>query len=381
MAQNLLFGIGEPVFVREMQDNIPAEKTIAIMKALGVKCLREWTYLTTVLKDPKTVDEVAAKRQQEIFRMAGDAGMTVVGMSHMWFLPDPIRKGGCSVPDRDLTEGSLYMRFLNMLEESWYTMAGRFPEVKYWEMGNEWNHNPFLHPLTYGESGLADVFDMRTKADISTDMMYWSAKGIKRANPNAKTVMASPAPVDEKGKPSVKAMAGYLEMIYKNIFSGAYPTKDTDDFFDVLAWHPYYFSNDPGDYAWTPLGPDERWVAENDEIYGVARKYGDGDKKVMFTELGYTDLGSPEADKKQGEWYESIFRICAERMPYVQTVHLFRLFEDFRADRERKSADWGGIAEVYFGMFREPENGFSPKEKALAYKRAAGGTGDLHAFI
>ena len=59
-------------------------------------------------------------------------------MSHEWFLPEDCKqRTGHAMPERDLTPGSLYMQALEMLEESWCTMASTFPKVKIWEIGNE----------------------------------------------------------------------------------------------------------------------------------------------------------------------------------------------------------------------------------------------------
>ena len=136
------------------------------------------------------------------------------------------------------------------------------------------------------------------------------------------------------------------------------------------AWHPYLFTvNNPGTL----------WAEFNDAAYRVMEKYGDGHKKVLLTEFGYTDSGDPELEKKQTEWYKEIVALCKTR-PYIHTIHIFRLFEDFRADGERKSADWGGPNEVYFGIFREPENGLTPRNKAVELQKLAGGTGDLWQF-
>lgn len=97
------------------------------------------------------------------------------------------------MPKRDLTPGSLYMRSLEMLEQSWHTMAALFPEVSIWEVGNEWNLNAFLHPDGFLDTDMTNPFTADEKIDIAVDMMYFSARGVRRGNPAAKVTSFSPA--------------------------------------------------------------------------------------------------------------------------------------------------------------------------------------------
>jgi hypothetical protein len=52
----------------------------------------------------------------------------------------------------------------------------------------------------------------------------------------------------------------------------------------------------------------------------------------------------------------------------------FRLYED------TPLAQWGGVNEIYYGMFKEPQNGFKAKAKAFAMQQICGGSGDLRRF-
>ena len=75
------------------------------------------------------------------------------------------------------------MQALHMLEESWYTMVSLFPQVAQWEVGNEWNINAFLQPEGFLEGDMSKPFTPDEKLDIAVDMMYFAAKGVRRANP------------------------------------------------------------------------------------------------------------------------------------------------------------------------------------------------------
>ncbi len=67
-------------------------------------------------------------------------------------------------------------------------MVSLFPQVSQWEVGNEWNINAFLQPDGFLDSDMSEPFSPEEKLDIAVDLMYFAAKGIRRANPNAKVV-------------------------------------------------------------------------------------------------------------------------------------------------------------------------------------------------
>ena len=81
----------------------------------------------------------------------------------------------------DVLEAANGAQALEMLEESWYTMAKTFPQVKIWEIGNEWNLNAFLHPDGFLDSDMSKPFTANEKMDIAVDMQYFAARGIRRS--------------------------------------------------------------------------------------------------------------------------------------------------------------------------------------------------------
>lgn len=56
-------------------------------------------------------------------------------------------------------------------------MAGLFPQVAIWEVGNEWNLNAFLHPDGFLDGDMKHPFTADEKMDIAVDLQYFSAKG------------------------------------------------------------------------------------------------------------------------------------------------------------------------------------------------------------
>ena len=140
MASERLYGIGEPLLVREKDTGVKAAEYLRLVKAMGCNAWRCWMHLTELLKDPETPDRDEVARYTAALDTAAAMDIEVTGMSHLWFLPEGCKeKKGDAVPARDLTAGSAYMRFLEMLETSWHTLVSCFPHVPMWEVGNEWN--------------------------------------------------------------------------------------------------------------------------------------------------------------------------------------------------------------------------------------------------
>jgi len=347
-------------------------------------------HITEILDDPRTPNQKEVKAHTRLLERARELDIEVTGMSHEWFLPEGcLQKKGHAMPVRDLTEGSLYMQALEMLEESWYTMAKTFPQVAIWEVGNEWNLNAFLHPDGFLDSDMSRPFTADEKIDIAVDMMYYSAKGIRRAGTGAKVASFSPA-LSTPGLggdmpdflPVMYGVAWTLDKVYKRILSGEFPSTNTDDYFDIVAWHPYVFTNreveSDADLFLNVDEPDSLWRSFNDSAYRVMKKYGDGDKQVILTETGFTDLGDKELEKKYAGFNRRLLEIASE-LPYVRTLHNFRLLNENamlkRAGIEENQI--GGLTEVYFGIFTDPEDGCRPRERAKVIQKMTGSSVDL----
>ena len=392
MRSERFFGVGEPLIQRQRDHGIDALKALDLVKGLGCNAYRSWMDLTAVLKDPRTPDEASVREYTGFLNRAKELDIEVTSMSGEWFLPEGCRqRKGYAMPKRDLTEGSLYMQALSMLEESWYTMAGLFPQVDIWEVGNEWNLNVFLHPDGFlGTPGM-EPFTADEKMDIAVDMMYFSSRGIRRSGSKAKIASFSPA-LSTPGLggdmpdylPVMYGVAWTLDKIYSRIRSGAFWSDNTDDYFDILAWHPYVFTNrecEDKDLFLDVDEPDQLWKSYNDAAYKVMKKYGDGHKQVIMTESGFTDLGNPEWEKRYALYNEKMLKIAMD-LPYVRTLHNFRLFNE-NAMLKRQGVEnnqIGGLTEVYFGIFTDPEDGCRPRERALAIQRMTGSKADLYAL-
>ncbi|MBQ6987418.1 MAG: hypothetical protein IJQ25_10585 [Oscillibacter sp.] len=390
MEKNRFYGVGEPLVQRERDQGIPAEAYLDLVKGLGCTAYRSWMHLTELLKNPDTPNPEEVERHTRLLNRAAELDIEVTAMSHEWFLPEGCKqRAGHAMPPRDLTPGSLYMQALEMLEQSWYTMVSLFPQVRIWEIGNEWNLNAFLHPDGFLETDQSAPFTADEKMDIAVDMMYYAARGVRRANPDALVASFSPAlstPALGGGMPDflpvMYGIAWALDMVYQRIKSGAFWSDNPDDYFDIVAWHPYVMCTKYGvadkDLFRDITPPGTLWKDYNEAAYRVMRKYGDGHKQVILTETGFTDLGDPELEKRYAEYNKTILRIASE-LPYVRTLYNFRLLCENamlkRAGIEENQI--GGLPEVYFGLFTDPEDGCRPRARAKAIQELTGSETNL----
>ncbi len=386
------FGVGEPLIQREHDQGIDAAACLDLVKGLGCTAFRSWMHLTDLLTDPETINEAEAARHRRVLSRAKELDIEVTGMSHEWFLPEGCRqRTGHAMPPRDLTPGSLYMRALSMLERSWQTMAAAFPEVAIWEVGNEWNLDAFLHPDGFLQSGLKHPFTADEKMDIAVDMMFYAARGIRKGNPEARVASFSPA-LSTPGLggdmpaflPVMYGVAWTLDKVYRRIKSGAFPSTDPDDYFDMVAWHPYVFTNKDvpdADLFLDVDEPDGLWQSYNDAAYKVMKANGDGHKPVLLTECGFTDCGNPDWEARYAGYQKKLLAI-ARKLPYVRTLHSFRLLNEnaMMARAGIEEAQIGGLTEVFFGIFSDPEEGCRPRARARAIQEMTGSTEDLEAL-
>ena len=389
MGKSRFFGVGEPLIQRQHDQGIDAAAYLDLVSGLGCNAYRAWMHLTDILKDPSTPDPAAVAEHTALLDRAADLDIEVTAMSHEWFLPEGCRqRTGHAMPARDLTPGSLYMQALEMLEESWYTMAGLFPQVSIWEVGNEWNLNAFLHPDGFLDDPQTEPFTADEKMDIAVDMMYFAAKGIRRSGSKAMVASFSPA-LSTPGLggdmpdylPVMYGVAWTFDKVYSRIVSGGFWSDKTDDYFDILAWHPYVFTNKdvPDQDLFLDVDePDQLWKSYNDAAYKVMKKYGDGHKQAILTETGFTDLGDPETEKRYAGYNRKLLKI-ASGLPYVRTLHNFRLLNENAMLKRAGIEDnqIGGITEVYFGLFTDPEEGCRPRARAKAIQEMTGSTTDL----
>jgi hypothetical protein len=216
------------------------------------------------------------------------------------------------VPYRNVTIGSNYMNFLQRYNESWQTLASSFPNITMWEIGNEYNADPFLHPQGYNRTTGVPNFTDVEKAEITTDLLYYGSSGIHLGNPNATTVLGGLSPGS-----NLDEIAYSLEKIYDNIDSDSWPSSDSNDYFQIACWHPY---------LWTVEPNSTNWVNPNEAIYEVMNSHGDGGKRVVFSEFGYNDNETESGRANVAIYLNETFEL-AQNFQWLDTIYWFRLVE------------------------------------------------------
>lgn len=387
MEKNRIYGLGEPISMVAVDGTLNADEALDRVEALGVTAFREWMHIPLILENPTRVKPEAFEMYTKVLDRLQKMDVEITGMSHHWFLAgETLQYSDNSMYPRDLTPGSLYMQTLELLEQSWETMAKLFPQVEQWEVGNEWNTDTFLHPVGWqvGQPG----FTEDEKMDIAVDLMYFSAKGIRKGNPNAKVVSFSPAVAQPNlgSRSAIFCPPGYgialaFAKIYERIKSGNFWSDNTDDYFDMLSWHPYLLTHMMPmaaceDYPATRRffrmeDVDAQWRSVNDMVYTIMTMNGDGHKKVLLTEMGFSDWGSLELEERQADMIERMFEMV-KTMPYVKTIHVFRLYTP--RESEIDSSQFNTIGETYFGLFMREGEDFVPRKKAYTLQKLCGGT-------
>lgn len=350
--RSLINGMCEQLYDFNIVRGHSLETAFDKLRDMNVRSFRAWMHFGIIFNSYNKLNPGEVKYYHRLFHDLTECGVKqILVMSHNWFLDHPAvkKRAVMKTPQRDMNAGSPYKLFLEMYETSWYLAAKEFSEIEYWETGNELNHNVFLSPAANPKNSEFPYFTHAEKAEIMTDMMFAATKGIKHANVETVTVMPGMAPAEplETGY-----IARTLEYIYSNIERGDFGSKDSDDFFEALCWHPYCAGSMPGG----------EWKKHNDDIYEIACRHGDRGKKVFLSEFGFSDTGNSETDAfLSGAGIEK-YIIARESMPYIESVHAFRLFDDYSA------YNWGGNHEKYFGFYRDTCEGCTIKVRGKALR-------------
>lgn len=359
--RDLLYGIGEPLYIRVHEGDVNIDSALNLMGELGIKSFRLWMEMPVIIdQNLRPFDEVVAIYKY-ILEECRKRDIVVIGMSHSWTYKNTY----LGLPDRDISVDSDYLKWINYFENSWETMANLFPEINYWQIANETNNDDKIHKVGF-YSDNTRVFSYQEKADITTDLLYYGSRGIHRANPNAKVVFPPPSPVANASYYGFEngVIQDFTSIIYDNIRSGEWPSTNPRDYFNIASWHPYYLKT-----GWIEPMVDDQWVAINHQIYNVFKRNEGGDIPVFLTEFGYSDLGNNSLDSLQAVWLTKALKYVKEDMEYVNIFNVFRLFDSPR------DASWGGEYQIYFGLFHiDVNNNFTiqAKEKGRAYANFIG---------
>jgi hypothetical protein len=60
-------------------------------------------------------------------------------------------------------------------------------------------------------------------------------------------------------------------------------------------------------------------------VYSVMERYGDGDKRVFFSEFGYSDCNISQ--ENISKYLRKAFKLAKDNFPWLETIYWFRLIE------------------------------------------------------
>jgi hypothetical protein len=340
--------------------------------AIGIKTVRFQFYLSWLLNynssnDEITYNEVNVAIFKEYIALLKENGVVnIIGNNAAYNhypaegLPRSYYK---SIPDPE-TEPEVYIKFLELIEREYKMVAEKFPEVNYYEYGNEINvpngHNMSkngFNPNASNEDKAPYCFTDSELAARTADIGYYANRGMKAGNPNAKAVLPGlylMVPEDTRD---------HINSLYEHIESGKLPSTrmvngnreipaDTnpDNYFEYLNWHPYLYA----EYS-------EEWLRMNESLYQVAIDHGDVEKKVLITEFGYYDSFLESREEVIANVCVPAIKALIGRLPAIESIEIFRMFNWITAPV--------GVADMEksFGIFDSPiqPNGARPKPVAI----------------
>ena len=261
-------------------------------------------------------------------------------MNHAFLYPVGCRNSDVQCVPHPMDDRDMYVRFLKLYGDCYELLATEFPEITYWEPGNEFDFadGSFLHPIGWTQ-GSSNVFTESEAARITADLCWYANRAVQKVNKKNVTVFP--------GMTMSPHTAIYLEETYNWIESKKIPTgqeySDTNswNYFQICAWHPY------PEYNVTA-------AAETCEtLHNVMKEHGDGDKKVWLTETGFSETrfgyGQPEYDQSRiSKLYTDLLNITKTRLKFVETLFLFRMTDCYSAP----ISDY----EDHFGLFYSPDD-------------------------
>lgn len=382
------YGLAEP----SMGSNDPAQTvdmTTDLAGALGVSSYRMFmhfsNYFVTRNKNDNdvTLNQDAVNYYKDYLQKLAAQGITnIVAMSHYYPYPVGFNIIGSTEGVFPRPGSPYYSDFMNLIEKTYYLVSKTFPEVKYWECGNENNADKNCHPSGTGQYSVAE------KAQIITDLCFFARRGVKRGNPDAAVVF--PALIFDENfnynplRSGVQGMYPFLQNVYANINSGDFPSAeveddpllkstDNDDYFDVMCWHPYNFKG--------TTEPGGAWMNDNEALYDLMIENGDEGKKVFFTEFGYNTMtgtanDQDKLDERQAAFVATDYQRIYDNLPFVETVFQFRLFDwegRLGGDLSKVDIEAGYGLFTFAGMGLETDPGPKPKKIGIALYKMING--------
>jgi hypothetical protein len=365
--------LGNSIIGGALVDNATPEIVADLCEILGVKSYRMSMYQHWILEFDSDgnlrLKENEARMYREYMAALREKGVVnIMPISPTFMYPHGhSRTYWVSIPD-PATEPEVYIEFLELIEDIYTLLAEAFPDINYFEVGNELNA-PNGHNLSkngfLGNASVEDnapyIFTSSEIAAISADICYYANRGIKAVNPRGMVVAPSLFYMDNIKEETKE----HFEFFYKHITSGKLPScridnngnrtlpvdVEPDHYFEYLNWHPYLYEKHTLD-----------WLDFWESMYRIALDYGDTDKKVLCTEFGYYDSFLERREESIADACVPAIKALTERIPAIESIYIFRMFNWTTAGADIAAA------EKSFGIFDSPlqPNGVRPKPVAIS---------------
>lgn len=362
----------------EVESTLTNDYVSEVAGTLGAKSYRFWMHFSRILSRDANSNEIiinqnVANKFHEFIDSLKEQGVErFICMTSNYLHPYGYDPTTANVIPDPLTEPEEYQAFLDLFEECFRVLAEEFPEIDYFEPGNEPDlyNGQNLCRNGYEWQGADNgnyLWSDNDGTHIVADMCWYARQGVKSIDEENQIVLP--------GLCGYGTTVNYVEKLYQSIESKTLPTGsdtayvDPDEYFDILNWHPYLLDEGAPEM-------NEEWVDLQRRIYAVAEEHGDGEKPVWFTEMGFTDLDNDSVKEEHAENMKKLLDYVKEELEFVETVFVFRVSNLTGTARMSTFEDNFGL---FYSLNDEDESkAGQPKPIAIAlYKWFHGDDADL----
>ena len=165
-------------------EGVTMEWTSNTSKALGVESQRVWMHLNTVIQRAEKSNELSliqseCDRYHEYFARLKAAGVKrILVMNHRYIYPYGYNPGTAATVPEPMKDPGIYKTWLEMYSECYRMLAIEFPEIDFWECGNEFDLDSFMHKSDYNVDKFNSLYPQDEAAAITADLCYAAKKGV-----------------------------------------------------------------------------------------------------------------------------------------------------------------------------------------------------------
>ncbi len=375
VLKNFSFGTGEVIYeTRGSNDSTTTGTTVAeLSDKMGSEVQRVWISCRKLCyRDSASNKLFFDLAQVEAYKnyfakLKANGTDKIIAMSNEYLLPygynpwSAYANNGNVVPYGGDT---YYEAWLGLIYEYYYQLATLFPEISYFEVGNEVDFSVYYENA--GEKTYVyikangDGINSDGAAKITADVMFRATKAIKKVNAANKVLFPGLAAGDTAQITSAKA---FLTKVYNvisksEVDNGAYEySTNFNDYFEILAVHPYPYKD----------GNTEQWVRDLNSIYNLCATTRGHKVRVWLTEFGIPyDGGNTASSWTTEQLNTNLTKFLDEmnKLDYIDAVVWFRLCDLYEKDwNEREN-----IMGLFYSKSDPVNNGAAKVTAKVVYK-------------